>query len=137
MMEKQFGYHCTDVNPEIILKDGFKSGKGGYTRVNMIEEFYEKYLPKNPMFLSDLHAEVWSKYSRYCMKVNVTGLQLYPDFGHLLDYYAYHDEDCFYWSDNGLMWLRHLAKKDPTSKKVLEFVENLDDSTLWASDFTG
>ncbi len=46
-------------------------------------------------------------------------------------------DECFYWSDTGLMWLRHLAKKDPTSKKVLELAERLEDHTLWGSDFTG
>ena len=134
---KAYAYHCTEINPEIILREGFKSGSGGYTHTNVVEDFYEKYLPKNPMFVSDLKAEVWSKYSKYCMKIDVSGLKLYPDFGHLLDYKAYHDDDCFYWSDTGLMWLRHLAKKDPTSKKVLELAERLEDHTLWGSDFTG
>lgn len=134
---KQYGYHCTEANPDTIMRDGFKSGRGGFTRINLLEDFYEKYLPKNPMFLSDLHAKVWSTYSKYCMKIDVTGLQLYPDFGHLLDYHAYYDEDCFYWRENGLEWLRADSRRDQTTKKVLDFVESLDDNTLWASDFTG
>lgn len=134
---RQYGYHCTEINPEIILKDGFKSGKGGFTQENLLKDFYDKYLPKNPMFLSDLTAEVWSKYSRYCMKIDITGLELFPDFGHLLDYYAYYDEDCFYWRKNNLNQLKISAKKDPFSKKVLNFVENLEDYTLWVKDFTG
>lgn len=127
---KAFGYHCTEINPEIILREGFKSGSGGYTHTNVIEDFYEKYLPKNPMFMSDLKAEVWSKYSKYCMKIDVTDLQLYPDFGHLLDYKAYHDDDCFYWSEFGLATLKRLSKRDPIAKKVLGLAESLEDNTL-------
>lgn len=137
MMSKQFGYHCTEIDPETILKNGFRSGFGGFTRTNYLEDFYGKYLPKNPMFLSDLNAEVWSKRSKYCMKIDVSGLELYPDFGHLLDYYAYYDEDCFYWHEDGLDWLRIAAKKDPVAKRVLELAESLEDNTLWGSDFTG
>lgn len=136
-MKKKFGYHCTNINPDFILANGFKATGKGFTDVNVIEDFYKKYLPKNPMFLSDLKAEVWSKNSKYCIKVDVTGLQLYPDFGHLLDYKAYYDDDCFYWSDNGLMQLKEKASKDIFSKKVFEFAKNLEDNTLLAKDFSG
>ena len=116
-MSSKFAYHCTEVDPETILREGFKSGSGGYTGTNVIEDFYEKYLPKNPMFVSDLNAEVWSKYSKYCMKIDVSGLKLYPDFGHLLDYCAYHGDDAFYWSDFGMKLLSVSKKTD--DKKVL------------------
>ena len=134
---KAYGYHCTNISPDFILANGFKATGKGFTDVNVVEDFYKKYLPKNPMFLSDLKAEVWSKNSKYCMKIDVTGLRLYPDFGHLLDYKAFYDDDCFYWSNSGLVWLQEKASKDMFSKKVFEFAQQLEDNTLWADDFTG
>ena len=45
----------------------------------------EKFLPKNPMFVSDLAAEVWSKHAKYCLKIDVSGLEIYPDYPSFLD----------------------------------------------------
>lgn len=137
-MKKEYAYHCTNINPDIIIKQGFKSGKGGYTINNVVKSFYEKYLPSNPMFVSSKTVKVWDFESKYCLTIDITGLQKYPDFGHLLDFWAYVDEDneCFWWEDKHI---RAIANRfEPEAKNLGKFVMNeLDDNTLYASDFTG
>lgn len=53
----------------------------------------EKFLPKNPMFVSDMTAEVWNKHAKYCLKIDVSGLETYPDYPSFLDY-CRPDFDC-------------------------------------------
>ena len=36
MMSSKFGYHCTEVSPEIMLKCGFKTGKCCFTEINWL-----------------------------------------------------------------------------------------------------
>jgi len=96
---KQYAYHCTNVDPQLIIADGFKATGKGYTGTNVLKHFYKQYLPENPMFLSSIKAKVWDPKAKWCMKVDVAGLKKYPDFGHLLDYGAYFDDRCFWWED--------------------------------------
>lgn len=134
---KTFAYHCTNIDPEIIKSQGFKSGTGGYTETNLVQDFYDKYLPKNPMFVSSLKAKVWDKDAKHCMKVDISGMKKYPDFGHLIDFGAYVDENCFWWEneDELRMWLNG---NDETKKRLADFVLNdLDDGILYADDFDG
>ena len=88
-----YGYHCTSTDPEKIKKEGFKIGKDGYTENNLFETLYNKYLPTVPCFISDIEAKVWDANAKYCIKIDITGLNLYPDFGHLVDLGAYYEED--------------------------------------------
>ena len=48
---KIFGYHCTNISPDFILANGFKATGKGFTYVNVVEDFYKKYLPKKPYVL--------------------------------------------------------------------------------------
>lgn len=132
----EFAYHCTNVNPDIMLAQGFKSGTGGYTDTNMVQEFYDKYLPSNPMFVSSLKAKVWDADAKYCLKIDISGMKKYPDFGHLIDFNAYVDEDCFYWEDKAVQAMLH--SKDQQQQRLAQFILNeLDDGVLWAADFNG
>lgn len=83
------------IDPKIILSKGFKAGSGGYTENNLVQDFYDIYLPANPMFVSSIDVKVWDKDAKYCIKVDISNLNKYPDFGHLLDFGAYFDENCF------------------------------------------
>lgn len=99
MDNKEYAFHCTNVDPQQIVNDGFKSTGKGFTQANRVEHFYKEFLPANPMFVSSLNASVWDNNSKFCMKIDITGLEKFPDFGHLLDYGAYFDEECFWWED--------------------------------------
>ena len=102
---KIYAYHCTNVNPEKIKKEGFKVGNG-FTQDNQFGGLYKKYLPKYPCFISNSNAKIWDDNSKYILKIDITGLELYPDFGHLVDFGAYYDEEdengdvLFWWNDN-------------------------------------
>ena len=136
-MNKQFAYHCTDIDPETIKSQGFKSGNRGFTEDNVLKDFYDQYLPANPMFVSSLYVKVWDPSSKYCIKVDISGLKKYPDFGHLLDFGAYYDEDCFWWKSEEQLksWL---SSNDETKKSLARYVlYSCDDLTLPASQFTG
>ena len=89
------------------------------------------------MFVSSLKAKVWDPKAKYCMKVDISGLKKYPDFGHLIDFGAYFDEECFWWENE--VELQHwLASIDETKRRLADFVLNqLDDGVLYAADFTG
>lgn len=134
---KTFAYHCTQVDPKIILSQGFKAGSGGYTENNLVQDFYDIYLPANPMFVSSIDVKVWDKDAKYCMKVDISNLNKYPDFGHLLDFGAYFDENCFWWQNTDEL-KRWLNGNDKTKQRVAEWVLNeLSDQTLYAEDFNG
>ena len=127
---KRYAYHCTEVNPEKIKKEGWKVGKG-FTEENQFEDLYKQYLPKVPVFISNEDAPVWDSNSKYCIKIDITGLDLYPDFGYLPDFNAYYDyaEECFYWEHE-----EDLDDNEKLKKYVLDNCENL---TLYAADFSG
>ena len=132
-------YHCTDVDPERIKREGFKSGRGGFTIFNHFQDLYNKYLPDNPMFVSSRYVKVWSKSSRFCMQIDISGMEVYPDFGHLVDYYAQMDEDNFFWTDRSVVDLEKKAGQgDKVAKRLLDYIRwQFDDQTLPIEDFTG
>jgi hypothetical protein len=137
-MNKQFAYHCTNINPDLILKHGFKAGKGGYTLRNGVDYLDKEFLPRNPMYLSDLNAKVWDPNAKYCLKIDITNLDLYPDFGHLMDYNPSHDEEGLFWGDQSIEDLRFLAKKDKYAKNLLNYLENeTEEYNILARFYTG
>lgn len=123
---KRYAYHCTNIDPEIIKREGWKVGSG-FTVENMFGDLYEKYLPKVPVFVSDDGKEVWDTNAKYIIKLDITGLDLYPDFGSLPDTGAYYDpdEECFYWQDGF------------SNPEMEEYVSEYDDELLYAEDFSG
>ena len=136
-MSKEFAYHCTDVDPKVIIKDGFKATGKGFTNTNQVEHFYKEFLPSNPMFVSKIDADVWDNSSKFCMKIDISGLEKFPDFGHLLDYGAYFDEECFYWEDEDELQ-KWKQSGDSVQKKLAVFVlDECDNCTFDAADFTG
>lgn len=89
------------------------------------------------MFVSKIDADVWDSKSKFCMKIDITGLEKFPDFGHLLDYGAYFDEECFWWEDDEQL-KKWLSSGDSVEKRLADFVLNeCDDGMLYAADFTG
>lgn len=89
------------------------------------------------MFVSNLKAKIWDQNAKYCIKVDISGLQKYPDFGHLLDYDAYFDENCFWW-ENEYEVQQWLKSNDVTKRKLANFIlNNLDDGVLWSDQFDG
>jgi len=112
--QREYAYHCTNVNPKIILEKGFHSSPvNGFTENNAFEALYQKHLPKNPCFVSKTP---WDEDSKYILKIDITGLEKYPDFGHLIDTGAYYeetdspDEILFYWEDKDLKYpSRHMS----------------------------
>ena len=134
---KEYAFHCTDIDPQQIVNDGFKSTGNGLTRANRVERFYKEFLPVNPMFVSSLNASCLDNDSKFCMKIDITGLEKFPDFGRLLDYGAYLDEECFRWEDEDTLQRWRLFG-DPVQKKLAEFVlSDCDKRTIAATDFTG
>lgn len=133
----ELAYHCTNVDPEVILRDGFRATGEGFTGRNQVEHFYEEFLPANPMFVSRLDVKVWDSSAKWCMKVDISGLEKFPDFGHLLDYDAHFDESCFWWEDESVLksWL---SGSDRVKRALASYVlERCDDGILYAADFTG
>ena len=122
---KVYAYHCTNVDPEKIKKEGWKVGKG-YTERNRFGDLYKKYLPNIPVFVSNEDVPVWDRNAKYCMKLDITGLDLYPDFGRLPDTGAYYDEEdeLFYWEDF-------------LDNKMKKYISQFSDEILYAKDFTG
>lgn len=133
----EFAYHCTNVDPEVIFQDGFVATGKGFTGRNQVEHFYKEFLPANPMFVSRLDVKAWDADAKWCMKVDISGLEKFPDFGHLLDYDAHFDESCFWWEDDNLLedWLR---STDTIKKALASYISiRCDDGVLYAADFTG
>lgn len=135
---KEYAYHCTNIDPKTILTNGFKATGNGYTDTNLVQHFYDEFLPKDPMFLSGLKVKVWDPKSEWCFKVDVSGLKKYPDFGHLLDYGAYFDERSFWWAETEHQLKAWLSSPDEVQRRLADFILNeLDDGILWANDFDG
>ena len=127
---KRYAYHCTNIDPEIIKKEGWKVGDG-FTLDNQFKDLYKKYLPNVPVFVSRLDVPVWDSKAKYCIKLDITGLELFPDFGYLPDFGAYYDydEECFYWENEDDL---------DSNKKLKDFVlDNCDNLTLYADCFDG
>lgn len=134
---RELAYHCTNVSPEVIQREGFKAGKGGYTINNNVDWLYQRFLPRNPMFVSSKDAKVWDPSAKFCIEIDVSGLELFPDFGHLLDFQAEFDEDYVFWRDDDLVALETMVKQgNNTAKYVLDWVRDLDDYTLPVENFT-
>lgn len=138
-MNREYAYHCTDVNPDIILKKGFSSkGGNGLTEDNYFEELYKEYLPDNQCFVSKTP---WNSDTKYILKIDITGLPKYPDFGSLVDTGAYYEESddgdyLFYWENKDLT---NLNSYMPNS--LLQFLTDGksedEKGILYASDFDG
>lgn len=90
------------------------------------------------MFVSKKDVKVWDSGAKFCLELDVSGLELFPDFGHLLDFGAEFDEEAFFWRDDGLALLEKKAKGgDKAAKAVLDWVLwQLDDCTCEFDDFT-
>ena len=130
--KRLYAYHCTSTDPEKIKKEGFKIGKDGYTETNLFETLYNKYLPTVPCFISDIDAKVWDVNAKYCIKIDITGLNLYPDFGHLVDLGAYYEEDS---NDDMNFWWQETSNLEGF-EEFKNFLEN-NDYQFNSSDFTG
>ena len=94
------------------------------------------------MFVSDLKAPVWRASSEYCLKIDIRGLKIYPDFPSLLDYSAHFDEnvDCFIWySGKGLRGLTNTTIHNLVKALILKKAVKLIDGDLYmkATNFTG
>lgn len=94
---KTYAYHCTRINPQRIKDEGFIASHGGYTEENQFDDLYDEYLPSNPCFVSK---SPWSinpdSKDVYVIKMDITGLEIYPDFGHISDVCMYDEDYNFY-----------------------------------------
>ena len=138
--QREYAYHCTNVNPRIILEKGFRSSLGnGFTENNLFEALYKKYLPPNPCFISK---NPWDEDSKYILKIDITGLEKFPDFGHLVDTGAYYEETdipeviLFYWEDKDLQRPSHHMPS-----QLLSYLTSTPDDDerglLYSKDFDG
>ena len=104
--QREYAYHCTNVNPSEILKHGFRSTpENGFTLDNAFEALYQRYLPENPCFVS---RTPWKDDVKYLLKIDITGLEKYADLGSLVDSGAYYEElddgdMLFYWEEKDLL----------------------------------
>lgn len=132
-MEKAF--HCTNIEPTILMS-GFESGVGGFTISNNVQWLYEKFLPKNPMFVSN---KPWDENTKYCIELDIESVELFPDFGHLIDVQAEFDEDYIFWRDDDIYFLKKMVQNgNKDAKIVLDWITtDLDDYTISVEDFTG
>lgn len=137
--QREYAYHCTNVNPNLILEKGFRSSPiNGFTENNLFEALYEKYLPSNPCFVSK---NPWDEDSKYILKIDITGLEKFPDFGHLVDTGAYYEETdspndmLFYWEEKDLQF-----PSQNMPSKLLSFLASKSDEErgiLNSEDFDG
>ena len=54
--------------------------------------------------------KVWDADAKFCLKIDISEMKKYPDFGYLIDFNAYVDEDCLYWEDKAVQAM--LRSKD-------------------------
>ena len=131
--QREYAYHCTDVNPEIIKSQGFVN-KDGFTLENQFQELYDKYLPDSKCFVSKTP---WDENSKYIVKLDITGLRKYPDFGHLLDFEAYFEK---YFDDTVFWWKDGVVPKNNEwsylPERLIDYL-NTNDDVIYASEFTG
>lgn len=124
---QKIAYHSTNTNPEIIKNEGFKLGKG-FTQENMFEDLYENYLPEIPVFVTK--EKPWDDSAKYLIELDISGLELFPDFGSLVDVGAIYDfdEELFYWEDFS----------DIPNLSLRQYIENtFGEPILPASEFSG
>ena len=91
-------------------------------------EWISVCLPKIPVFITDDNRKLWTDDSKYVIELNISDLELYPDFGSLVDEGAYYDGKLFYWDD----W------SEIKNPKILEFIEDhvYDEPIIRPEDFT-
>ena len=134
----QYAYHCTNIDPEIIKKEGWKVGMG-FTKGNFFDDLYKKYDPKVPVHITGSEREVWDTNADYIIKLDITGLDLYPDFGSLPDTGAFYDldEQYFHWYDDSGIGLTFT--NNDAGRKMKEYLELIspDEYILLPDDFTG
>lgn len=92
---REVAFHCTNTDPSLMINGGFKSFEKGFNGENYAAHFYKRFLPENPMLVSSLGAPVWDYDTKFYMMIDITGLEKFPDFGHLLEYGAHLNEECF------------------------------------------
>ena len=138
MSQRQYAYHCTNTDPEIIKRDGWKVGMG-FTLGNFFDKLNKKYLPKVPVYVTSDTREVWDTNADYIIKLDITGLDLYPDFGSLPDTGAFYDldEKYFHWYDDSEIGLTFT--NTPAGQKMKEYLESIspDEYILLPDDFSG
>ena len=138
MSQRQYAYHCTNTDPEIIKREGWKVGMG-FTLGNFFDKLNKKYLPKVPVYVTSDTREVWDTNADYIIKLDITGLDLYPDFGSLPDTGAFYDLDgkYFHWYDDSGIGLTFT--NTPAGKKMKEYLESIspDEYILLPDDFSG
>ena len=125
----RYAYHCTNTNPKKIRQEGFKVGNDGFTETNMFDYLYEEYYPEIPVFVTNADQNIWSEDTKYVIKLDISGLDLYPDFGSLPDVGAQIDDfDNFFWEN----------EDDIPNGKFKRFILNYFPSlSMPANEFTG
>lgn len=96
----------------------------------MFEDQYREFLPQVPVFVSNINQKVWDKDAKHCLKIDISGLKKYPDFGNLYEQGAdlYVDEDCF--------WFENI--NDMANQKLKEWIQaNFGDDAIPYKYFTG
>ena len=135
---KVYAYHCTNVDPEVIKREGWKVGMG-FTLGNFFDDLNKQYLPKVPVYVTGSERDVWDTKAKYCIKLDITGLKLYPDFGSLPDTGAFYDLDEKYshWYDESGIGLTFTDT--PAGRKMKEYLDSVspDEYMLLPDDFTG
>ena len=111
----------------------------GFTLGNFFDKLNKKYLPKVPVYVTSDTREVWDTNADYIIKLDITGLDLYPDFGSLPDTGAFYDLDgkYFHWYDDSGIGLTFT--NTPAGKKMKEYLESIspDEYILLPDDFSG
>lgn len=111
----RFGYHYTDADPGEIVSVGFIPDRTkGYT-LNVAPEVAELQDASSPMarcFVSNPGFPPQYATSKNRLRIDLSGLNLYPDFANLIELGAYYDEDFesgglyFWWKDRDIESLR-------------------------------
>lgn len=128
-MKSTYAFHCTSTDPKTIESEGWKVGPNGYTEDNMFEDLYFNYLPAVPVFVSDINAKVWDPSAKYCIKLDISGIEKFPDFGNLVESGAIYEDGYFYWKNE-----QSIKGSQALKKFIMNDLENM---TLAEEDFTG
>ena len=132
--QREYAYHCTETDPEIIKSRGFMNNGGGFTCKNQFPGLYRKYLPKSKCFVSK---NPWDECTKYVIKIDITGLKKYPDFGNLLEYDAYYDNEeddvVFWWEDK---CIPENGESSRYPRPLIEYLKK-NDGIIYSSDFDG
>ena len=92
-------YHNTNVSPDIILKKGLsRSDISGFTQDWIVDWYKINALPTNSVFLGIQPEKLIEKYGgKYTYAVDISGLNLFPDYPSLESSGAYFEEDGTIW----------------------------------------